>query len=112
VIDRLEVIDREQFRVYSRLASASVKHHGGRYVMPHQTEIESLEGNWKPNCIVLIEFGSVERARRWWNSPEYAQARAIHHAATISNILLVDGMSNPPNDQGVRDQAQAEETMR
>jgi uncharacterized protein (DUF1330 family) len=108
VIDRLEVIDREQFRVYGRLASASVQRHGGRYVMPHETEIESLEGNWKPNCIVLIEFGSVERARRWWNSPEYAQARAIHHAATISNILLVDGTSDLPSHPGAREHAKAE----
>jgi uncharacterized protein (DUF1330 family) len=65
--------------------------YGGRYVLPHDSQIEALEGNWKPTRIVLIEFGSVERARQWWNSPEYAEARAIHCAATISNVLLLDG---------------------
>jgi uncharacterized protein (DUF1330 family) len=46
--------------------------------------IEAPEGNWKPNRIVLIEFGSAERGRPWWDSPEYAQARAIRRAATIA----------------------------
>jgi uncharacterized protein (DUF1330 family) len=102
VIDRLEVIDRDQFRRYTELADASVKHHGGQYATPHRTEIEALKGNWKPNRIVLIEFGSAERARKWWNSPEYAQARAIHRATTISNVLLVDGTSDSSSHQGAR----------
>jgi uncharacterized protein (DUF1330 family) len=111
VIDRLVVIDGDQLRAYTELATASVKLHGGRYVTPHRTGIESLEGNWKPHRIVLIEFASAERARQWWNSPEYAQARAIHRAATISNVLLLDGTPDSSSHQGVPDHAQGEEKM-
>jgi uncharacterized protein (DUF1330 family) len=111
VIDRLEVIDQDQFRVYVELANASVKHYGGRYITPHRTEIEPLEGNWKPNRIVLIEFCTAERARQWWSSPEYAEARAVHRAATISNVLLVDGTSDPCSRPGAHDHAQTKEKM-
>jgi uncharacterized protein (DUF1330 family) len=93
VIDRLSVTDRETFAAYRDQARAAVENHGGRYILPHGTEIEALEGNWKPNRIVVIEFADAEQARQWWNSPEYTEARAIHHQATISNIILVDGAS-------------------
>jgi uncharacterized protein (DUF1330 family) len=41
----------------------------------------------------VIEFDDADLAKQWWSSPEYAQARAIHHQATISNIILVNGTS-------------------
>jgi uncharacterized protein (DUF1330 family) len=91
VIDRLSVTDPARLDAYHRLAPSAVRSHGGRYVLPHGTQIEALEGNWKPNRIVLIEFEDAERARSWWESPEYAEAKAIHDQATISNIILVDG---------------------
>ena len=91
MIDRLSVTDPEAFSSYHSLARSAVMTHRGRYVLPHGTQIEALEGNWKPNRIVLIEFEEAEQAKRWWRSSEYARARAIHHRATISNIILVDG---------------------
>lgn len=91
MIDRLSVTDPEAFRSYHTLAMATVASHGGRYVLPDGAQIEPLEGNWKPHRIVLIEFDDAEQAKQWWNSPEYAEARAIHHETTIANIILVDG---------------------
>jgi uncharacterized protein (DUF1330 family) len=91
MIDRLSVIDPEEFCAYQRLASTAVTGYGGRYVLPDRIQIEALEGNWRPNRIVLIEFEDAAQARRWWDSAEYAEARSIHQEATISNIILVDG---------------------
>ena len=93
LIDRLSVTDPQAFRAYHTLAPVTVTSHGGRYVLPHGTQIEALEGNWKPNRIVLIEFEDTEQAKRWWTSTEYAEARAIHRQTTISTIILVDGTS-------------------
>lgn len=91
LIDRLSVTDREKFDAYREPAKAAVRCFSGRYVLPHGTHIEALEGNWKPNRIVLIEFDDAQQAKRWWDSPEYAEAKAIHQEVTISNIILVDG---------------------
>jgi uncharacterized protein (DUF1330 family) len=89
VIDRLAVTDPETFSAYQDMALLSVTTHGGRYVLPHGTQIEALEGNWTPNRIVLIEFDAADQAKQWWNSPAYERARTIHRHATISNIILV-----------------------
>lgn len=104
MIDRLSVTDRDRFSAYPVAAQAAVQRYGGRYVLPHAAQIEALEGNWKPNRVILIEFSDVEEARQWWNSPEYAEAKAIHRQATISNIILVDGTAcssaGPPASGG------------
>jgi uncharacterized protein (DUF1330 family) len=76
--------------------------HGGRYVLPHETQIELLEGKWTPHRIVLIAFENAEQARQWWESPEYAEARTIHHAATISNVILVDNTPCLSTDDLIR----------
>ena len=91
LIDRLAVTDRDSFNAYHDSATAAVGSYGGRYVLPHETEIEALEGNWKPNRLVVIEFEDADQARQWWESPQYAEARTIHHAATISTVILVVG---------------------
>ncbi|GAC1523331.1 MAG: hypothetical protein NVS2B16_31550 [Chloroflexota bacterium] len=93
LIDRLAVTEPAALKVYQSIAAASVANHAGRYVIPHSASIEALEGNWKPSRILLIEFADAAQAKQWWNSPEYAEARAAHHAATISNVILVDGMA-------------------
>jgi uncharacterized protein (DUF1330 family) len=93
VIDRLSVTDPARFRAYPEPAQRAVRRYGGRHVLPDGAQIEALEGNWKPNRLVVIEFQDAEQARQWWESTDYAEARAIHYAATISNIILVDGAS-------------------
>jgi Domain of unknown function (DUF1330) len=36
-----------------------------------------LEGERTPRTIVIFEFPSMERARQWYQSPEYAEALEI-----------------------------------
>jgi uncharacterized protein (DUF1330 family) len=91
LIDRLSVTDPDALEEYQSIASATVRRHAGRFVLPDPMKIEALEGNWRPDRVVLIEFEDLEHARQWWNSSEYAQARALHHGATISNVILVEG---------------------
>jgi uncharacterized protein (DUF1330 family) len=94
LIDRLSVTDPDIFRGYGRPARTAVFCHGGRYVLPHGTQIEALEGNWTPDRIVLIEFSDAEQATTWWDSAEYAEARVIHRQTTISNIILIDDLAD------------------
>lgn len=34
----------------------------------------------------------MERARAWWGSPEYAEAKALRHVTASSEMLLVEGV--------------------
>jgi uncharacterized protein (DUF1330 family) len=52
---------------------------------------ESLEGDWNPERIVVLEFPSVERVKEWWSSEEYPPAKAIRQRAARTKMLVVEG---------------------
>lgn len=77
---------------YRPLARASVLAHGGRYLL--QTgDVLALEGPWGDGQrIVVMEFPSVEAARGWYDSPEYAEARAMAPEAFERRLLVIPGL--------------------
>ena len=90
VLVHIDVKDPAAYEEYKPLAAAAVAHYGGRYIVRGPAP-EVLEGTWKPKRLVLLEFPSVERAREWWHSPEYAPAKAKRQAASTSDMVLLEG---------------------
>jgi uncharacterized protein (DUF1330 family) len=83
--------DREAFQTYRARAADSIAKYGGRYLV-RGGEIEPLEGSWSPRMIIIVEFESVEQARAWYRSAEYAFALEVRDAALSRNLVLVDGI--------------------
>jgi len=54
--------------------------------------VESKEGGWNPARVVVLEFPTLEQARRWYDSPEYAPALALRQKAATARIILVEGV--------------------
>jgi uncharacterized protein (DUF1330 family) len=90
VIVEIEVVDPVGYEEYKNLASASVRRHGGKYIV-RGGATEVLEGEWKPNRIVVLEFESMQRAKDWLNCEEYREPRKMRHRTAKTNMILVDG---------------------
>jgi len=90
VVD-VEVTDPERYERYKALGAASVEKHGGRYIV-RGGAAEVLEGDRVPNRLVLVEFPDVDTARRWYDSPEYREARAARDGAATGSFVLVEGV--------------------
>ena len=91
VVVDLEVIDSEQFERYKQLVPATIEKYGGRY-MARGGKVETLEGSWEPRRFVLLEFPSVDRAKAWFDSMEYAEPKALRRSCTRSRIIVVEGI--------------------
>ena len=87
----LEIIDPEGFQEYLKLAAPTLKQYGGK-VLIGGAKSETLEGDWHPHLLSVGEFESVEQAMRWYNSPEYAPAKALRLKVTNSQAILVRGL--------------------
>ena len=72
----LEITDPEGFQEYLKLAGPTVKQYGGKVLVGGAVP-ENLEGDWHPRLFSIGEFESVEQALRWYNSEEYATAKAL-----------------------------------
>jgi uncharacterized protein (DUF1330 family) len=91
VILEIDVTDPVQYEEYKKLSPGSLALYEGKFIV-RGGKTETLEGDWKPNRIVVVEFPSVEKAKAWYNSPEYTAAKQIRWKASTGKLLLVEGL--------------------
>ena len=91
VIAHIDVKDPVRYEDYKAMSPVSIKKFGGRFIARGgQTEV--LEGTWQPKRLVLLEFPSVEVARQWWASDDYAPAKALRQATSNGDMIIVEGL--------------------
>jgi uncharacterized protein (DUF1330 family) len=91
IIADVEVKDAKAFEAYKQPTAASVARYGGRFVVQSSAP-EVLEGQWRPTRFVVLEFPNRESARRWYDSEEYREAKALRLRVAASDMILVDGV--------------------
>ena len=91
VIADVNVTDPEQFAEYRKLVPPTIEKYGGRFVV-RGGPVETKEGGWSPSRIVVLEFPSMEKARAWYHSAEYAPALAMRLKAANTKLILIEGV--------------------
>ena len=91
LIGNVTVEDAEGFAEYAAQAAPMVERYGGRY-LSRGGAVEVLEGGWTPNRLVLIEWESVEHAKRWYESDEYKAIADIRRRCADTDLVLVEGL--------------------
>jgi uncharacterized protein (DUF1330 family) len=92
VIVEVEVTDPVGYEDYKKLAPPAVALYGGEY-LARGGKNEALEGGWQAERLVILKFPSVENAKAWLNSPEYAPARELRHQYAKSRMVVVEGVA-------------------
>jgi len=91
IIVEVEVKDPVKYEDYKKLTPASISAYGGRFIV-RGGKAELIEGKLEPKRIVVLEFENSERAKAWWNSPEYSDAKKLRHATAESRMILIEGV--------------------
>ena len=90
VIANVDVKDAALFEQYRQQVPDTLARHGGRYVV-RGGQHETLEGGWTPARLVVLEFPSMEQARRWYDSEEYRGPKALRMKCAMTDVVLVQG---------------------
>jgi uncharacterized protein (DUF1330 family) len=90
VIAEVTITDPQGFEAYRQMVPASLAKYGGKFVV-RGGQLEALEGNWEPKRLVVLEFESAERAKQWWASEEYREAKTLRQRTAQTNLLVVEG---------------------
>src|SRR5215468_2717160 len=93
LIADVSVNDPERYPDYARLVPDTLEPFGGRFIARGGT-VDPLEGGWQPSRLVIIEFPSLEQARAWYDSAEYAPAKELRQRYSDGRLIIVDGV--PP----------------
>jgi uncharacterized protein (DUF1330 family) len=91
VISEVEPRDAALFEQYRALAPATIAQYGGRYI-ERAGAAELIEGGPPPQALVIVEFPSMQRAREWYASPEYAAALKLRQGALERRLIFVEGV--------------------
>jgi uncharacterized protein (DUF1330 family) len=90
IIASVTVKDPALFEEYRKQVPATIAKHGGRYVV-RGGATQRLEGEWNPSRLVVLEFPSMEQARRWYDSHDYEGPKALRMKCAATDLVLVEG---------------------
>jgi uncharacterized protein (DUF1330 family) len=92
VIVEVEVQEPLQYEEYKKLTPASIAAYDGKFIV-RGGETITMEGDWNPQRIVVLEFPSVERAKEWWSSDAYTKAKLIRQRTAKTRMIIVEGVT-------------------
>jgi uncharacterized protein (DUF1330 family) len=90
VIGEIEVTDSTAYDEYRKQVLATIEKFGGRFAVRGGV-VEPLEGGWVPRRLVVVEFPTLEQARKWYHSPDYAPLIKLRQKASRGKLVLVEG---------------------
>lgn len=93
LIGRLNVKDYENYMNRYAMPVLEQFKTAGAEILAASPQPEVMEGEWNSNWTVLIRFPSVEAARNFYNSDEYAPFRTlrINELTNEGSLVMVEG---------------------
>ena len=91
VVADLNWTDPSAREEYGKLARTVLARYGGRYVVAGGAP-QTLEGEWQPSGVAVIEFPTREQAVRWYESEEYRPLKALRLNGARTSAVLVEGV--------------------
>ena len=90
VVD-VNVQDPQSYAEYSKQVGPMVARYGGRFLV-RGGATETIEEDWQPQRLVILEFADTEHFRAWYDSPEYTELRATRFNASTARAVLAQGL--------------------
>ena len=89
-----KIADRDAFiSGYGAKAAALVEKYGGRYLL-RAPGAELLEGDFGDGAsMVISEWPDKDAVHRFWNSPEYAEAKKLRETISDCQVLVIEAPS-------------------
>jgi uncharacterized protein (DUF1330 family) len=91
LVARVTVTDPERYGEYLKVSPTVIEKYGGKFIA-RGGEIVTLEGPEEARRVVLIEFPTLERAKEFYNSPDYQEARKLREGAGTGQLIVIEGV--------------------
>jgi uncharacterized protein (DUF1330 family) len=95
IIANVTVTNATQYEAYKEFSTLAMQAHGAE-VLVRGGAASVLEGDWAPDRLVVLKFAAIAKARAFYASAEYAQARAARDGAAVMRMVVVDGADSIP----------------
>ncbi len=90
----VDIKDEAAYQAYAEKAVPTALAAGG-VPLVYGDATDSREGAWPGTRVVIAEFESLDAAKAWYESPEYAPLIPERTAAAPSSVLFIEGFVPP-----------------
>ena len=90
LIGQITITDPKKYQQYASETENIIKRFGGRYLIRGGNQIIA-EGTPQGNRDVVVEFDTLEKAKQFYESEEYAKIIDIRKENSTGYILMVEG---------------------
>lgn len=91
LIANIRIEDRQRYSQYEAGFLDVFDKYEGKLLAVDEGQ-RTVEGTWEHTRTVLIEFPNEEKARSWFDSPEYQELAKHRLAASKGDIALITGL--------------------
>ena len=91
MIARINVTDWDRYKEYIKVTPGIIAKYEGRFIV-RGGEMVTLEGPEEKWRIVVVEFPDLQRAKDFYNSADYTDARKIREGAALAQFVAVEGL--------------------
>lgn len=98
VIAEIDVKNLEGYRDYVAAAFPVIQQYGGRFLVRGGSAI-AVEGRPPAQRVMVIEFESLEQAKKFEYSKEYTAIAQLRRRTSDSRLMIVEGTSDVIRDQ-------------
>ena len=82
----------ENYEIYKSKAKPIAEKFGGKY-LTRGGEMDVVQSDlWSPTRLVLVEFPSIDSARAFHNSEEYADVKKLRLENAESTLVIIEGL--------------------
>jgi len=92
LVGNITVTDPVRYEEYRARVPSVIAQYGGRYLV-RGGAVHGLEGQPGWDRCVILEFDSLDAARRFYDSPEYAPLLKLRGEVSVSHIAFVEGFA-------------------
>ncbi len=91
IIARINVTDQDPYNDYIKVTPGIIAKYDGRFIV-RGGEMVTLEGPEEKWRLVVVEFPDLAKAKEFYYSPEYSDARKIREGAALAQFVAVRGV--------------------
>ena len=91
MIARINVTDWDRYNEYIKVTPGIIAKYGGRFIV-RGGEMVTLEGPEEKWRIVVVEFPDLQKAKDFYNSADYADAKKIREGAALAQFVAIEGV--------------------
>ena len=91
IIAKVNVTDMDKYKEYLKVTPGTIAKFGGKFLV-RGGDIATLEGEAINDRLVVLEFPSIDKAKEWYHSQDYQDARKIRKGAAIASFYAIDGV--------------------